>query len=474
MLELYNRRLKYYPDPETVFFNLFKSSSYSFWLDSSLALPGLSRFSFMGDNSGPLSKVFKYNLAQKKVTILYKDCSELINSSIFPYLQKELNHYQVISSGKEQSLPFYGGFVGYLGYELKAELGARESWKSGQPDAYFILADRFLCFDHLHKVLYLICLKPNGEKAQANVWFDQMETRLSKLKPLATITLSKDKCCFPHLSRGEQTYLENISQIKQYIKTGETYEVCLTNKLHYKPWIDPFLFYRLLRKNNPAPYSAFLHFNKDITIACSSPECYLKINREGWVESKPIKGTIKRAKGRKIDTELLNELKNSEKDRSENLMIVDLVRNDLGRVCETGSVYVPRLMAIESYRTVHQMVSTIRGKLEAGKSVIDCIKASFPGGSMTGAPKLRTMEIIDRLEKEARGVYSGCIGYLGFNGTADLNIVIRTAVFTRDDVLIGTGGAIVDLSDPQKELDEIMLKTEALVNVYNVCYRSSC
>jgi len=182
------------------------------------------------------------------------------------------------------------------------------------------------------------------------------------------------------------------------------------------------------------------------------------IDATGKIESKPIKGTIRRGQTQEEDMRLIHELQNSKKDRSENLMITDLVRNDIGKVCVVGSVTVPSLMEIESFSSVHQMVTTVHGTLEPHCSPLEAVRAAFPGGSMTGAPKLRTMQIIDSLETHERGVYSGALGWISLTGALDLNIVIRTAVVTPSHVSVGTGGAIVALSDPQEEVDETTLK----------------
>ncbi|KAK1317818.1 hypothetical protein QJS10_CPA05g02415 [Acorus calamus] len=226
--------------------------------------------------------------------------------------------------------------------------------------------------------------------------------------------------------------------------------------------VDALGLYLKLRENNPAPYAAWLNFvNENLSICSSSPERFLRLDGNGTLEAKPIKGTISRGASPEEDERLKLQLQYSEKDQAENLMIVDLLRNDLGRVCEPGTVEVPSLMEVQSYATVHTMVSTIQGKKRSDLSPIDCVRAAFPGGSMTGAPKLRSMELLDSLENCSRGIYSGSIGFFSYNQKFDLNIVIRTIVIHENEASVGAGGAIVTLSNTEDEYEEMMLKARA-------------
>ncbi|MDF5719267.1 MAG: aminodeoxychorismate synthase component I [Rhizonema sp. PD37] len=460
--ELCTRKLSLCPDTEQMFVHLFGFSPNAFWLDSSRVEPSLSRFSFMGDSSGENSLLIHYRTQSQELTVTKSDSISLRTEGIFEYLHREIERRHC--SSDELPFDFNCGFVGYFGYELKAECGSQLNHPSALPDAMFLLADRMIAIDHQEQTLYLLCLIQQGQTARAEVWFEWIRQQIEHLPLLLPVIPEKTQTpVIFRLSRSRKTYLDDIEKCLQEIHEGETYQVCLTNQIHTDTTPDPLAFYRSLRRINPAPYAAFLRFG-DVAIACSSPERFLHIDRQGCVETKPIKGTLSRGKTPDEDFILRERLRNSEKDRAENLMIVDLLRNDLGRVCAVGTVHVPKLMDVETYATVHQLVTTIRGHLRANMSATDCIRQAFPGGSMTGAPKLRTLEIIDRLEQSARGVYSGAIGFLGLNGSADLNIVIRTAVLTPDQTSIGVGGGIVALSDPQMEFQEILLKAKALIH----------
>jgi para-aminobenzoate synthetase len=466
--QVYGKKIDFWLESETVFQSLFAQSDYSFWLDSSMVAEGLSRFSFMGDNQGKHSFIVSYQVDNQEIKIIKDKKVSLLQDNLFDFLDQKLIQYYCES--KELPFKFNGGFVGYFGYELKALVGGSNQHKSNLPDAEFIFADRVIVFDHLEKKIYLVCLDAQNTQNDALIWLRESEDKLQKIKNNYQQNHNQDKNFNINqtfdikLTRNKQDYLTNINTCLQKIKEGESYEVCLTNQINLPSIINPLVYYCLLRQENPAPYSAYLKLGKK-SIICSSPERFLSLDRDGWLESKPIKGTCKKSPNQQEDLQLQTSLKYSEKEQAENLMIVDLLRNDLGRVCEIGTIHVPKLMAIETYSTLHQMVSTIRGKIRQEIKAVDCIKASFPGGSMTGAPKKRTMEIIDQLETEARGVYSGSIGFLAVNGTLDLNIVIRTAVVTPEKTTIGVGGAITALSHPESEFAEIILKAQALIDV---------
>ncbi|WP_063020388.1 aminodeoxychorismate synthase component I [Nocardia niwae] len=451
-------------DTESAFVQLYGNSPTAFWLDSEHVEPGADRFSFLGDASGPLAEVLRYRVGDGEVTVESSDGHRrTAPGGILDFLAAELRTRRL----ELPDLPFdfAGGYVGYLGYEVKADCGGNAVHRAPTPDAQWIFADRMVVVDHVGGRTHLLALSDDGETARSAAdWLRDTRETLDTLPTWTNpppLELPPDgDAVAPLLTRGRERYLADIAVCQERLHAGESYEINLTDSATISAAADGLDFYRTLRRCNPAPYAAYLRFD-DLDIACSSPERFLKVDRRRIVESKPIKGTAARGATPEDDERLRRELADSPKTRAENLMIVDLLRNDLGRVCEIGSVYVPKLMATEQYATVHQLVSTVRGRLRPEVGVVDCLRACFPGGSMTGAPKLRTMEIIDALETEARGVYSGTIGFLGLGGTADLNIVIRTAVRYGGRWRIGAGGAIVLDSDPADEYHEVLLKAAA-------------
>jgi len=457
------RRLETDLDAEAIHDRLYRDAAESFWLDSARVIDGYSRFSFMGDATGPRSETILYDLALRGLEIRRHGEREHLKCSIFDYLRQRLDSTR-IDVVDDEALPFEfrGGWVGFLGYELKALCGAEETYQSNGHDAAFILADRFVAVDHDDNTTWLVHLTDEDDLEAAGEWMDETERRLARPEPprVQDRAAPRSEEVVFTARHSRHGYLDRIHQAQDEIRRGESYEVCLTNEIRSDVRPDPIRLYRILRETNPAPYAALLRF-PELTVLSSSPERFLKIDRDGMIEAKPIKGTAPRGRTEMEDHQLARELAASEKDRSENLMIVDLLRNDLGVVCEIDSVHVPKLMAIETYQTVHQMVSTIRGQLLNNHTPVDAVQAAFPGGSMTGAPKIRTMEIIDRLEEGPRGVYSGAIGYFGFDGSVDLNIVIRTVVLDDDGISIGCGGAITFLSDADAEYREMCLKAMA-------------
>jgi len=464
-LSLQVKRLDTLVDPERAFVHLYGEDPHVFWLDSS-KVDERARFSFMGAPGGPLSAVITYDVEDGLVRVERGGAVETSRESIFDYLSREMRRLRLVSD--ELPFDFNGGFAGYLGYELKADCGGETAHASAMPDAAFVFADRLIAFDHVERTTYVLALANDapGAAEEAERWIRDTSLRLVSLPPVEAPDWERlsaerqDPAVRFGLSRSHERYLADIARCRQELTDGETYEICLTNKIAADVRPEPLPLYRTLRRVNPAPFSAYLRIGES-AILSSSPERFLSIGRDRWAEAKPIKGTCRRGETPAEDVRLAEQLRADEKTRAENLMIADLLRNDLGVVCEVGTVHVPYLMHVESYETVHQLVSTVRGLLREELEPPDCVRACFPGGSMTGAPKKRTMELIDELEGEARGVYSGAIGWFGLCGGVDLSVVIRTIVIDGEQATIGVGGAIVMQSDAEDEFQEIVLKGRA-------------
>jgi aminodeoxychorismate synthase component I len=367
---------------------------------------------------------------------------------------------QAIDSLPEDEIPFSfrPGLVGYLGYEL-----GEEGHKGLHPKAQFMVVDRAMIFDHSTKSMYFIGLFKTREEFVN--WYRAALLRLTLVG--GELASYKQKTKDPRLissklRHSKESYLELIQKAKEHIKTGDVFQLCLTNQIFIEQDADALKTFLTLRESNPAPYGGYLKF-EGLEIVSSSPEQFLKVSAIGKVSSKPIKGTRPRSKDQAEDAQIANELVNNEKERAENLMIVDLMRNDLGRVCEADSIAVEKLFKIESYATVHQLVSTVTGTLRPGQSATSALAACFPGGSMTGAPKIKAVEILRELEAAPRDIYSGAFGYLGFDGSADFGMTIRTLVFEGDSASLGVGGGITIDSDPASEFEETILKSKALL-----------
>ncbi|TNB69622.1 aminodeoxychorismate synthase component I [Arthrobacter sp. BB-1] len=483
-------RLDSSPDPAALFSSLYGTSANAVWLDSSNAgsawqspedragdqpgnhaaseAAGRSRFSIMADDAGTHGQSMTHRSGQSE---LRAGCgTATVEGPFFRWLDSVWGDAAV---GTPDGYPgeFTLGWLGCLGYELKRETGGSDQ-SAPTPDASLIFAGRAVVLDHAEGTTWLLAL----DAPEAGEWLEDARAAVesacgpaAQLAPAAQAGGSNG-VVLPHppAFRSRDTgnqYREKIAAAQHEIAEGNTYEVCLTTTLSAEvpaAGLDPWPTYLALRGKNPAPFASYLKFG-GLTVASTSPERFLKIASDGGMRAEPIKGTRRRAADPQEDTQLRRDLAESLKDRAENIMIVDLLRNDLSHFAAPGSVTVSRLCAIESYATVHQMVSTIDARLQRGSSRAEAVAACFPAGSMTGAPKISTMAILDRLEGGGRGLYSGAIGYFSLNGATDLAVAIRTLVIDAAsdgtaELTLGVGGAITADSDPDEEYEEIRTK----------------
>ncbi|MFF9007202.1 aminodeoxychorismate synthase component I [Streptomyces goshikiensis] len=475
-------------DDEAAYDRLFRGNPYAFWLDSSRPDSGDGRFSVMGDATGPLARVARADVWSGTVRVDSATGTEISAGPFLDWIDQDLRSLD--TEVPELPFDFTLGWTGYLGYELKAECGGELAHQSEDPDAAMVFADRALVLDHATGTSYLLALAersaddagpagavgpvgPVGPASEAAAR-DRLSAMAAGLERLSGLPRPRPAGTPPaaapvlpgeiRLRHDRDAYLRLVDACQEEIAAGETYEVCLTNLAEVRGRMDPWAGYLHLRRTSPAPFGALLQFD-GLGVLSTSPERFLRVGRDGLVESRPIKGTRPRGATPAEDEALVADLLTDEKDHAENLMIVDLVRNDLGRCAEPGSVEATDVFRVETNAHAHQLVSTVRARLRAGLGAVDCVRAAFPGGSMTGAPKERTMRIIDRLEGGPRGVYSGAIGYFSLSGAADLSIVIRTALVTEDKVRYGVGGAVIALSDAEAEFEETAVKAGALLSL---------
>lgn len=352
------------------------------------------------------------------------------DTGFFETLRKELRQSPAVDA---PDLPFCGGWIGYLGYELYSELEPKVPERKPDliPKAVFCFYDRYYLYDHLQEKV--CAFRPSEKPATAA----------------------------PKSNFERSGYLSAVRQIKKYIAAGDCYQVNLSQKFTATVSQPSAHVYQRLRAVSPSPYAAYLNLG-DAQILSSSPESFLSVEGRRVV-TRPIKGTRPRGRNDVEDAALKEELSTSAKDRAELLMITDLERNDLGRVCAPGSIRVADLAKVETYPQVHHLVSTIEGELAQGRDIVDLLQAMFPGGSITGAPKIRAMQIIRELEPHARDVYCGAIGYVSLNGKAQFNVAIRTMVVKDGQATFWSGGGIVADSDPEKEYEETMTKAKGMI-----------
>lgn len=451
----------------------------SVWLDSSDGA-GTSVFA---DATGPLAFTLRHHIGQGSSLSTGEELSGALFENIDVLLSR-IRLEEPADSLEHATAPFdfRPGFLGYVGYEVKAETGGREAHVSPRADAWLLFADRAVVIDHATGTTYAIALHTECERNEQESWLQAIAGIVISLsahcgEPALHDAANQDDHPPTHdghdhvvAQAGRHTqaeYRRLIQRAQDAIRAGETYEVCLTNEVTWPHPVDAATTYRAMRAISPVPHGAWLECG-DFSVLSASPERFVSLSADGQVRAEPIKGTRARHLDPKHDRAVAHELAADAKERAENLMIVDLLRNDLHRVCRAGSVGVPEMFAVRTWSTVHQLVSTITGHLAPGMRATDVLRSCFPGGSMTGAPKVRTMEILDQLEGGARGVYSGAIGWMGLNGAMDTSIVIRSVVLDRTfgeshcAATFGVGGAITALSDPAAEYAETLIKARGV------------
>lgn len=432
-------------------FYAFKDDPYCFLLDSSMQNERLGRYTFMG--SSPFL-VFKSK--NENITITEGANIKSIKGNPFEELKTLMDKYKT----KEKShIPFLGGAVGYFAYDMCHSIERLPKTaidEANIPDCCLGFYDSIVAVDHKYNDVFIIA-DDIYEKAESAI--DKLK---EKLESTSTNCLNEQgiACGEIQSNFSKHSYMKAVQRVKEYIRSGDIYQANMTQRFKCETEEDSFALYKRLREINPAPFACYMNFGEG-EILSSSPERFLKIT-DNIIETRPIKGTRPRGKTPSEDKANREELLASEKDKSELLMIVDLERNDLSKVSKTGTVKVPELFHLEEYATVHHLVSTVTGEMRGDISVIDVIQAAFPGGSITGAPKIRAMEIIDELEPTQRNIYTGSIGYVDFNGTMDLNIAIRTIVKKNNIAYFQAGGGIVWDSNPELEYEETLHKAKAL------------
>ena len=445
-------------------FHAFKDHPYSCFMDSGMDPGRLGRYSFISSNPFLVLKS-----RGDEVVLLRGDKKEVRHGNPFDVVGELLDKYYL--DGCPSDIPFAGGAIGYFSYDLCHFIESLPTTAVDDlqlPECYLAFYDAAVVVDHGKEKTYLVAtgfpeLEEEKRIKKAGETLRHLRSLLADTGRLpskpARDFIDEGTLLKSNFSREE--YLKAVARAREYICAGDIFQVNLSQRFEADLNVSPYELHQRLRRINPAPFASYLNF-QDVSIVGASPERFLKVQGD-WVETRPIKGTRPRGKTEAKDKALAQELLSSEKDRAENIMIVDLERNDIGRVCRYGTVRVTETAILETFPTVFHLTSTVVGRLSPDKGRIDLLKATFPGGSITGAPKVRAMEIIDELEPTRRSVYTGSIGYMSFAGGMDLNIVIRTIIVKNGRAYFQVGGGIVYDSEPEAEYQETLDKGKALI-----------
>lgn len=463
LVPVYKEILADLETPVGAFYKIQRDSDYAYLLESVEGGEKIGQFSFLGSSPSIVLKGWG-----ERVEITMDGEAKEERGDPLLYLKRLLEGFRPIKIG---GLPrFWGGAVGYIGYDYIRHLEripCKNTDPLGLPDLLFIITPTLLIFDHLRHTIKIVSnILIEGPPSRA---YEEAIKRIDEVVevlrgPLVLDQGPKKKMVSSEVSSNftRDEFTSVVKEAKRYIRAGDIFQVVPSQRFSMKVNPTSFDIYRALRRINPSPYMYLLKY-KEVDIIGSSPELLTRVE-EGVVETRPIAGTRPRGKGEEEDRTLEMELLADEKECAEHVMLVDLGRNDLGRVCEYGSIHTPEFKRIERYSHVMHIVSSVKGSLSKEKDPFDALKACFPAGTVTGAPKIRAMEIIDELENVKRGVYAGCVGYFGFSGNLDSCITIRTIVIKDGVAHIQAGAGIVADSDPNREYDECCNKAKALIN----------
>lgn len=443
-------------------------------LESGAGTENANRYSFLGFDPYCILKS-----SGKSTEVMRGATREVLQGDPYKHLQNITEGYQGV---RPAGLPkFWGGAMGYFSYDMGRHFEQLPELTEDDlevPESYFMFFNKVICFDHLAKTIKIIVTAEPENFADPGQAYREtcrkvlnIKDRLERGQAGRDITLNgfdravQDKF-EPECNVTKERFEEMVTKCKEYIRAGDIFQANLSLRLGKSTEVPPFFLYKVLRQINPSPYMSFIDFG-DMHIVSSSPELLVKLT-DDLAETRPIAGTRRRGTDREEDLALARELITNEKERAEHIMLVDLERNDLGRVCHFGTVEVNELMVIEEYSHVMHIVSNVRGRLAEGKNRFDLFRACFPGGTITGAPKIRSMEIIEELEPTRRGPYTGSVGFFGYAGEMEMNIVIRTLLMKNGKAYVQAGAGIVADSEPEKEYYESLKKAEALLRALEV------